>query len=557
MASIFLETKEKRYTVPCHSLVELVKRHFESEKDKSKWSYNEFCKLISKIPHKELLEFYHLEKHLEEKIQLKTNVEEDVEELSPPTPFAFNDDGTIKNVSSLNIPAVTKALNKFHNKPYNFATLTHAREQLKKLELERADNIKKAADNSDKSKNIFFDSHTSFHIEKSPINPEDPKSFKMPNENQLIQPLKWDLPKFSGIGDPEEYINKIEIIGKVGQWKDENKMNAFILGLTSNASFWYRNNEEETLKDKNWEQVKEIFLKNFKQMSALDDDFFIFCNRRQLHSETPLDYIENKIFLANKINPKLSDAQLIEKITFGLLPFVAQQVFCLKSKTLEELKTNVSTIYKSFALSGNPIGQGSPVSIQKEEKKESKMDKVEQMMAQLLKTKEEEEKEDPQLKKVQEMMAQLMSNQNNQFKGNNFQQNQSNGYYRGNGRGNFRGKSRGYYNNNYSNNNYSNNRGGYKGGNNYRGNNKRGNFRGKFQNKYQGENRSRSPYKDTSNSNENPGTSSSFHGRPNSKDRNQKGIVKCMFCLKFGHHESTCRNKKAYLELQLKKMENL
>lgn len=534
MARILISVGEKTWKIRCSDLIPLVKTNFSTETKKTKWSYSEFSDLIKQIPATVLIDF--INRHSKEEAVLETSTltvkfediptetiieqhqkvipQSKLNEDSTPTPFIFNDDGTLKNVSSLNIPALTLAFEKIYELPYNFANIDHARKQLNKLEKERSEKLKSSNSSCQEDKNPIIVADDIIDLSE--------KNLDIEMDKIIMQPINWEYPKFNGSSDPEEFINKLENMAKVGSWKDAYTTSVAVMGLTGNADLWYRTSGKK-LEDKPWEEWKKEFLTEFKNNSAgVSVDWHIFLNRKQMVNETPQAYIYNKIYLAEKLSPKLSNQELVDLITEGMFSHISRPLFTLKSKTIEELKTNLAIILKSIALSGNSGTQP-----------ENVVNSVEA---------------DPKIEKLEEMLTQILTvTQNNQSVNNSGGNNYNNrGNYSNRGyfpnRGSY-SNNRGYFSNRggYRNNNnrgyFRENRGGYRGGNNSRG-------RGGYRSRPQGP-RNNSKHKNDKNKN---------RSRSNSPCKNNSNY--CNFCFSSGHSETRCFKKKAFLQEALSKMEN-
>lgn len=364
MALIYIIYNNTKYKVKCSSLVQTIVDTFADETDKAYWNYAEFCGLVRSLPKKAIIRF--LQQSTSDEISPSGIVqfeEESVDSQAPiinktiPTPFLFNDKGTIKNCSSLNTAALKIAFKEFHQITYNFANIEHARKLLEKLEKDRS--IKRLKENS---------------LQRQ----------EMENKKSILQPLKLELPQFDGSSDAEDYIHKLETISKVGEWSDTQKISALIMGLIGNAGLWYRNNET-ILCLKNWPELKQEFLNNFRKIKSIGDDWVIFTNRRQTYNKKPQEYLENKVFLARNLKPKIPEGELIDWIIGGMLPHLAQQIYLLNNDNIEDLKNNLSKVIKSFEISGNPseTSKNHSNSMIKSEEN-SRLEKIEQMMQQLI-----------------------------------------------------------------------------------------------------------------------------------------------------------------------------
>lgn len=234
MASIFIVINGKKWKVICSDLIPLVKANYPAENRKSQWAYSELSNLVKHIPRNVLIDFINVNTDSEISVEdsivdvtldnsaadtlvgktQRQDPPQSQNQETAPTPFVYNDYGTLKNVHVLNIPALTEAFKTLYQLPYNFATIEHARKQLSKLEKDRSEKLK----------------------ESTRLKPQNLS--KMASVS--TQPINWEQPKYNASLEPEDYVQKIQNMAKVGKWDDGYTVGIAVMGLTGNADLWYK-----------------------------------------------------------------------------------------------------------------------------------------------------------------------------------------------------------------------------------------------------------------------------------------------------------------------------
>ena len=494
-SNIYVKTKDGTLKIPVKHLTTLVNQPPEGKQ----WTYPEFCELIKRVPSTEIVNHLVLNLKIDPKIFLLPETGETEngttgQESNESEEFTFTKEGTLKNISKFNQETVTRALKLFYNLPYSFSKLDHARAQLQKLEKDRVENLR-----TKHTRNI------------SP-------SFKITSnmgDKTIVRPLKVELPNFDGSStDAEEYIHKIETYGKLGSWTEEQMKNALIIGLKGDADLWYRNNEKEISK-KSWTDLKAEFTDNFKK-TQIANEWIIFQSRQQSYTEKAQNYVENKIFLARNLQPPLSEEVLIHWILMGMLPHIAQILYRKKSATIKELKNNLAEVMKSFEVGRQPNSHSSTqkVSIDEKQIEDNKLEKLEQMVQQLVldnksKGKEREGKRDHSYSRSPSREGRDYSRSRDRYNGPR-RQDYNRSYDRSQNR--YRDYNRNYNGNpqqsSYSRPYYPRSR------------------RGRFENN---------------------------NGRYFSRKNQSYNSVRCHFCDKMGHFSDTCFSKKRFLDNEKKK----
>lgn len=585
MAQVLIRLNGEEFRVPCSELISLIRSSFSEESRKTSWAFKDFCKLLNKVAEKDLVDYLFAKCGISVDTEIsecligtdgdsdeQTVVAVELSQDSEAAPILFTSNGIIRNCFKLNKVALRQVFEQRYNSSYNFATIEHAREQLNKLERKKAKDLDELSQTGVTRVELNQGEGHSEAVEMSNQQQQQQQQLQQQQQQQFFAPmadvqpqmlapyfqgprpfvqtprLMW--PTYDGLTDAEDHVYKFEKTAKLANLNEVDTANYFSTGLSGSANIWYRNNEA-SFEGKTWEEIKQEFLNNFKKVNTGGSDWIIFNNRMQLPTESPLEYIENKIFLARNLEPKLNDQQLIEWIIQGMLPYLSQQVYMLGSTTLADLKKNVSKLLRSLSLSGRMAPMpGSPYSVYPSfstipvvdpavVKRDEKLEKVEKLLSQLVLHNE------GQWKRGSRPNSRNVSPRNYGSKTDRYNRNSSrDSSYDRRGR-----QSRDYEKRSYS--------------------------RESSQNRYRSNSRPRSPSpfrprrdsfntadikrreesKDRSSTSEANEVEKTYK-HPNHKERSSSGSIKCGFCNKYGHHDKKCHAKRKYLQAQLDLMEN-
>lgn len=114
-----------------------------------------------------------------------------------------------------------------------------------------------------------------------------------------------DLPQFSGstYDDPVDFVMKFEMIAKVHNWSNDEKIKHFALAVQRNALKWYESNQSLP----QWDGLKADFLKaSGKNQFELE-----LCGEtgKMLASEGPLGYVFSTLGYIKNENPTAADKE--------------------------------------------------------------------------------------------------------------------------------------------------------------------------------------------------------------------------------------------------------
>lgn len=137
------------------------------------------------------------------------------------------------------------------------------------------------------------------------------------------------------------FIKKYNRAASINAWSDTEKIQFLPLYLEGSALTFYDNNEPTLTNNIKWTELEQKLITEFKPTAQLDMLKLLLEKRTQLDDEQTINYINDIESLCKRINPLMSEAEMIHKIMKGLKPNIIRHIGIIENNTLKQLKDNI------------------------------------------------------------------------------------------------------------------------------------------------------------------------------------------------------------------------
>ncbi|XP_050526094.1 uncharacterized protein LOC126896938 [Daktulosphaira vitifoliae] len=187
------------------------------------------------------------------------------------------------------------------------------------------------------SKQFSFCETTNLKSNKNTIYNSSP--IQIQHNNNMSERVPFCKPqKFSGSihENINTFLNKYNKAGDINGWSDEQKKSFLAIYLDETASI-FLDNFDFCNSIASWSEVQQALLSEFQLVTQTHMLRTLLAKRRQLPDESLVSYLNDVQNLCKKIDPKMSQSELVHAVMKGLQPKVARYVGILDNKTLDEL----------------------------------------------------------------------------------------------------------------------------------------------------------------------------------------------------------------------------
>ncbi|VFQ97508.1 unnamed protein product [Cuscuta campestris] len=184
-----------------------------------------------------------------------------------------------------------------------------------------------------------------------------------------ITDFKVDLPTFEGKNDPDEFLEWLETVERVFDFKDvpeDKKVKLVALKLRKYASTWWTNTSTKRRREgkapvKTWLKMRALMKKKFLPEQYVRDNFARLQQLRQ-GTRTVEDYTREFEELLMRCDLQEDDSQTLVRYLFGLNTQIANVVELQTYDTFEELSKLALKVESQLKRSKTPFGRPPPFS---------------------------------------------------------------------------------------------------------------------------------------------------------------------------------------------------
>lgn len=148
--------------------------------------------------------------------------------------------------------------------------------------------------------------------------------------------------KFSGAihESVDSFLNKYNRASSINGWTSEQKKSFLVIYLSDTALTFYEN-FEKTNPSADWNAIETSLRSEFEPIAQTHMLRTLLEKRKQLPDESIASYINEAQNLCKRIDPNMSQSELVHTIMKGLKPNIARYVGILDNNTLDDLKKNI------------------------------------------------------------------------------------------------------------------------------------------------------------------------------------------------------------------------
>lgn len=170
---------------------------------------------------------------------------------------------------------------------------------------------------------------------------------KMAEENRiLIKPIVYSGDKYENI---HEFLYRFDMAAEANFWGNETKKRLFPCHLQSYALKWYT----DFLMDSpnvDFDTLKREIKKAFSSENYIEELKYTLENRVQGSDESPVQYLYTIKDLCRKINPAMTEHEIINYVTKGLQPLYFNALMYLDSANMTEFQANLKKLETKFLM---------------------------------------------------------------------------------------------------------------------------------------------------------------------------------------------------------------
>lgn len=147
---------------------------------------------------------------------------------------------------------------------------------------------------------------------------------------------------FSGLisDNIHTFLKKYERAAKINSWSDTEKSQFLVAFLEGPAITFYENLETNTGIPA-WPELEKLIRQEYEPITNIDMLRSVLEKRKQLDDELTVTYINEAESLCKRINPDMSQDEIVRNIRKGLKPTIARYVGILDNNSVTQLKDNI------------------------------------------------------------------------------------------------------------------------------------------------------------------------------------------------------------------------
>lgn len=140
----------------------------------------------------------------------------------------------------------------------------------------------------------------------------------------------------------DTFLKKYNRATVINGWTEDDKAQFLVAYLEfSSALQFFENNECNATVPTNWPTLKRKLRAEFEPIAQTDMLRLLLQKRKQLDDEPTTSYINEIESLCRKIDPLMSQDEMVRNIIKGLKPTIARYIGIMENNTINELKTNI------------------------------------------------------------------------------------------------------------------------------------------------------------------------------------------------------------------------
>lgn len=164
--------------------------------------------------------------------------------------------------------------------------------------------------------------------------------------------------KFTGnISDSiSSFLKKYERAAKINGWTNDEKAQYLVAFLEGPAITFYENLENKNEGTPTWHTLEKAFREEYEPITQIDLLRTVLQKRKQLDDELTVTYINDAESLCRRIDPLMSEQEIVRNIRKGLKPSIARYIGVLENNTINELNENIRKYDRvEFMISGESM----------------------------------------------------------------------------------------------------------------------------------------------------------------------------------------------------------
>lgn len=150
--------------------------------------------------------------------------------------------------------------------------------------------------------------------------------------------------------DVVQFFCEYERAANVNGWNDELKLRFLPLYLQNSALHFFDCIQQNNPVNFTFELAKTLFKTHFISNSDNDMLELTLLTKKQLPNESPFSYMADILFLANQVNPDMTEQKKCKIILRGLLPSILDKISLLDNSSVSLLRNNIQKYVQSQAL---------------------------------------------------------------------------------------------------------------------------------------------------------------------------------------------------------------
>lgn len=158
------------------------------------------------------------------------------------------------------------------------------------------------------------------------------------------------------------FLKKYQRAATINGWSDEDKAQFLVAFLEGPAITFYENLESNHHGIPSWNILEKLFRAEYESITQIDLLRSVLQKRKQLDDELTVTYINDAESLCRRIDPLMSQEEIVRNIRKGLKPSIARYIGVLENNTISELKENIRK-YETveFMITGETIQSPSEI----------------------------------------------------------------------------------------------------------------------------------------------------------------------------------------------------
>lgn len=156
----------------------------------------------------------------------------------------------------------------------------------------------------------------------------------------LVKPTSFSGQSHESV---QEFLRKYELSARCNRWSDRTKLDLFCT-YTSGVAYKWVTDFMDTRPEASWADLKSEFTKSFGHSGTTYDLQSTLDARVQCDNEKPVQFFFEIRDICRKIDPDMTDKQIITYTMKGLKPAYFDEVIRMDSNNLVQFQENLATI---------------------------------------------------------------------------------------------------------------------------------------------------------------------------------------------------------------------